>query len=472
MTNPFGSNLSRGHRAVWIDQAWDKLDVFLVQEVSPVIKLTEYPGEIISGKIVHTIPQASISQVIISPYNNQHPNSPSPITRHAHFIENLASSIIRETGNISPEDLVTHLESDSRLKGWDSRTIEILIKCMVASNRLHATVKTTGRGRNRKSSVELTLSKGALLVEKARTFAGTFANELAQLSERVRHMISHPGAVGSYRESLLQNLLKRSLPERYHVATGFIHGCPRQLDILIYDKIEYPVLFREGDLVVVPPASVRAVIEVKTNLGKSELWSSLEQIAQVSSFDTPGRPFFKGIFAFESGLSDDTLLKHLHSFYSDSIDDNISAIPDFDENQPHIVHPGFGSISQPYQHLTSLCILDLLYAYIDYEKSSKGRYEAAIWNLTSATKLKAQAAHFVDQLLAYLNIGQSPNLHNYHYRRSLGADTIITKFCDITAKYSYAWGAYFAEEQGIDGGLEDREEMEKRINETQLWLKM
>src|SRR6185436_19587694 len=90
-------------------------------------------------------------------------------------------------------------------------------------------------GRKKGADVKLELSARRKDHERSRVFAGTFAQELNALSERIRHIVHHTGTVGTYREQLLQSLLRKNLPERYHVATGFIHGCPRQLDIVIYD---------------------------------------------------------------------------------------------------------------------------------------------------------------------------------------------------------------------------------------------
>jgi len=74
--------------------------------------------------------------------------------------------------------------------------------------------------------------------EQERKFAATLAAELSEMSTRINGVIPHAGEKGRYREDLLRTVLERNLPTRYHVATGFIYGCKRQLDILIYDQID------------------------------------------------------------------------------------------------------------------------------------------------------------------------------------------------------------------------------------------
>ena len=49
----------------------------------------------------------------------------------------------------------------------------------------------------------------------------------------------------------------------------------RQCDVLVYDATRYPVVFRDGDFVVIRPEAVRAVIEVKGSLSKPETLKAL-----------------------------------------------------------------------------------------------------------------------------------------------------------------------------------------------------
>jgi hypothetical protein len=49
----------------------------------------------------------------------------------------------------------------------------------------------------------------------------------------------------------------------------------RECDILVYDVMRYPVVFRDGDFVIIRPEAVRAVIEVKGSLSLQETRDAL-----------------------------------------------------------------------------------------------------------------------------------------------------------------------------------------------------
>lgn len=63
-------------------------------------------------------------------------------------------------------------------------------------------------------------------------------------------------------------MLRRILPPSLLIGRGFVvnrEAASTQVDILITDA-DRPTLFRDGDLLIVTPEAVRAVIEVKTEL--------------------------------------------------------------------------------------------------------------------------------------------------------------------------------------------------------------
>lgn len=139
------------------------------------------------------------------------------------------------------------------------------------------------------------------------------------------------------------------------MATGFIYGCSRQLDIVIYDRIDYAPVFREGDLVVVPPASVRAAIEVKTNLNKQEIKDSILLLQNVCLLDDKAPPFFKGIFGFQSELEKKKILEEVLACYWYEP----NGVGDMEE---HII------VSRPHDHITCLCVLDSAFGTVFYDK--------------------------------------------------------------------------------------------------------
>lgn len=99
----------------------------------------------------------------------------------------------------------------------------------------------------------------------------SIAQELRATQDRIRHLIAdtHWLTDGEHKEILLRKILRSHIPETVRVGTGFICYSERhsstQLDILITAK-DKPTLFKEGDLTIVTPDTVRAIIEVKTEL--------------------------------------------------------------------------------------------------------------------------------------------------------------------------------------------------------------
>lgn len=147
-----------------------------------------------------------------------------------------------------------------------------------------------------------------------RQFHESTTKELKSTQNRVRNLIgdSHWGEEGRYKEAILRNMIKRFISPRYTVGTGFIvknvNGnieSSSQIDILIFDS-SYPTLFSEGDFYIVTPNSVKAVIEVKTNI-KSRLEETIRKMNEVGYFleehQLLGSYPFVGIFSFDAKYS-------------------------------------------------------------------------------------------------------------------------------------------------------------------------
>jgi hypothetical protein len=77
--------------------------------------------------------------------------------------------------------------------------------------------------------------------------------------------------------------LRRVLPDRFRVSTGFIYRWneqpTRQIDILIWDAQEHSALLEEGELAILTADAVSAMIEVKSTLDASELKDALELLS-------------------------------------------------------------------------------------------------------------------------------------------------------------------------------------------------
>lgn len=147
-------------------------------------------------------------------------------------------------------------------------------------------------------------------------FHESITEELRSTQDRVRNLIkySHHGEDGSYKEAILRKMIKRSLSPRYTIGTGFIVKTingqtenSRQIDILIFDS-SYPTLFSEGDFYIVTPNSVKAAIEVKTDIKNQGLKKTVKKMNELGSFLDKHQLFgndypFVGIFSFDAGYS-------------------------------------------------------------------------------------------------------------------------------------------------------------------------
>lgn len=132
--------------------------------------------------------------------------------------------------------------------------------------------------------------------------------ELDSLKSRVRHLIddNHWQTDGEWKESVLRTILQRSAPSNVTVGRGFIVDRERsstQIDVLIYDN-SYPVLYKDGDLVFISPASCRAIIEVKTSVTRQAFLQAVRKLGDNAHLARgPGsrrRPVFVGLFAYEA----------------------------------------------------------------------------------------------------------------------------------------------------------------------------
>ncbi|WP_435522881.1 DUF6602 domain-containing protein [Chryseobacterium indoltheticum] len=124
-------------------------------------------------------------------------------------------------------------------------------------------------------------------------FQKSITQELIATHERVRDLIggANWGDEGRYKEVILRKIISQFLPSNLKIGSGFIVGnndhvngteskISKQLDIIIYED-KAPVIFREGDFVILTENSVRAVIEVKAEVvNKSTNSNGLNQIIE------------------------------------------------------------------------------------------------------------------------------------------------------------------------------------------------
>lgn len=156
------------------------------------------------------------------------------------------------------------------------------------------------------SVVELDTGLSHLLRRRLRAQADLFAA-----------LTSHPTLIGAGREDALAELLRQFMPRRFEILQGTVAivdedqrpmRSTHQLDIIVADTMEFPTLLRSGNVAVVLARSVRAVMEVKSNLQRGASFvSALIQIARARQLPKPTDPVFTGLFSFGAPAHPGTL---------------------------------------------------------------------------------------------------------------------------------------------------------------------
>ena len=99
--------------------------------------------------------------------------------------------------------------------------------------------------------------------------------------------LSHSLSTGEAREFVLKELLRQYLPAKLGIEKGIIissaenESPSKQIDIIIYDKLNTPTLYNAENLRIFPIEGVYAVIEVKSNLNSKTLNEAIENIRSV-----------------------------------------------------------------------------------------------------------------------------------------------------------------------------------------------
>lgn len=429
------------------DEPWDKMEKYRVKKITNEgYELASLLSLSIREETIRVVPIAMMDVLLLYPLSYFMFEKHASLARNIYQVGDVVCALLEKHKALTLEKLIPMIKNHGTYKFNSDGEILKQLRCLVVAKTIVVNLKN--------EAVLFTLSSGNRAREMQRKFSASFAAELASLSERVRFIIAHGPSVGTYRENLLQNTLKKHLPERYHVATGFIINLPRQIDILIYDRLDYAPVFREGDLVVVSPESVRAVIEVKTKITSSNLESALELLDDAAYFDDNQPPFFKGIFAFESELANDAFYQKIVDFYTDW----------------HVQSQGGPGklIVRPFQQLTCACIMNQAFAFTNYCRNESGRLMPVLHAKGSVSDLESQVSFFMQSLLSHLKFGGVKPFKKNQLAIMLGGDTFSKKIKDLR-NGDDSWGEYFSYDQG-DSEDDAVKKMESIILGAQNWL--
>lgn len=133
--------------------------------------------------------------------------------------------------------------------------------------------------------------------------------ELEALRDRVGSFVNeaHWLTIGEWKESILRSFLTRRLPDTVKVGRGFIltkHGLTTQCDILLYNASS-PMLFRDGELVILTPDAVMGIIEVKSRTTRTNLAATLEKFSEIGrKMGREKSHCFFGLFSYETDIKD------------------------------------------------------------------------------------------------------------------------------------------------------------------------
>jgi len=130
---------------------------------------------------------------------------------------------------------------------------------------------------------------------------------LISKKKQITNLAKHSGVViGNYAEEIVKDFL-RDRVKGLNIGTGIITDfdkSSKQCDIIIYhEKLQSPI-FKAGDLIVIEPKSVKAVIEVKSDITTEEIRSSNEKFDTVKGI-SQSIPCF--LFGFKTTMSIQTI---------------------------------------------------------------------------------------------------------------------------------------------------------------------
>lgn len=156
----------------------------------------------------------------------------------------------------------------------------------------------------------------------------SIARELNATKDRVRHLIggAHWQTDGEHKEAVLRKVLRSHLPESVRIGKGFVcfqNDASSQIDVLITAN-DKPTLFKDGELALVTPDAVQAIIEVKTSLtSRSELRDALTKLADNVALIRSAHHIgcLAGLFVFDEradrSVSDRAVLEELQSIVNE-----------------------------------------------------------------------------------------------------------------------------------------------------------
>ena len=139
------------------------------------------------------------------------------------------------------------------------------------------------------------------LANEARSLLTVYRQFQTLLPDEQQDAASHKGEDGRYVESLVKSFLSKFLPQGLEVFSGFIYrpavktgtndrgrkgekdAHSTQLDIIVYDRANYPVFQQFENNAIVPPEGVVAIISVKKKFHDQDFCKELNALKEASA---------------------------------------------------------------------------------------------------------------------------------------------------------------------------------------------
>jgi hypothetical protein len=435
-----------GDQCIRRDAPWTAVDLFIVERVSG----TGFDVSALRRNGAFLDERSTISKetpLFKYPYGSKAAFTTRvdpAISRRARRVRWLAQHWIIRRSRPTLGQLIGFLETS--LPEQDSDFLMGCLKCSISIG----SITVAGEVDAEPDQLTVSVSKDAYRVDRLAEFAASFGDEIEAQAKRFGLVIGHAPTVGTHREELLRALLQKYLPERYHVATGFISGYERQLDILIYDRIDYAPLLREGNLVVVHISAVRATIEVKSTLTQAELRRGLEILQPLDSLSGP--PIFKGIFAYTSKMSTTAIIDAMIRYYDDKNEDLDT----------------YAALSGLREIVTAVCVQKRSLILSDFReieiRPQRQIIVPSLISVKSATDRTPEAALFLDRLIQHIR----------GVRAATGQE--LAPFMQFELErgeaknvYDDIWGPYLSDDGDIDSQVRSEANAIKRWRRGERW---
>lgn len=157
--------------------------------------------------------------------------------------------------------------------------------------------------------------------------------------EEISSKVNHRGEKGTIREEDFMNYMRQFIPARYNMTKGEIvcagEKHSRQIDCIIYDGLNTPILIDRESSKIIPIESVFITIEIKSYLNKESLKECIENIKSVRKL--PKNPITTH-FSYVGGF--------VFAYTSDSLDTILEHFKEYNKGVEHS------------QQISAICVLD------------------------------------------------------------------------------------------------------------------